>query len=135
MATFEKVAERWASDDGKHLTAASMKYRGRKGFSWGTLVAHIVDSPVGPVALVTSDRYSDSTSRASNCFAGAARKASLPLFAVPELAPDHAANLAYFEERARECEAKIAKARAVDWQAEADRHRANATAYRAAFGL
>jgi hypothetical protein len=138
MATFEKVAERWASDDGKHLKAASMSYRGRKGFSWGTLVAHIVDSTAGPVALVTSDRFSDSTSRASNCFAGAARNVAMLVFAVPNLnagQSDHHANLTYFEAEAIKCEEKIAKARTVNWQAEADRYRANAKAYRAAFGI
>lgn len=136
MAKFEDVARRWASDDGKKLKASSMRYRGRDGISWGALVARLVNSPAGPVALITSWRYSDSTSRATNLFASEARKAGYPVFIVPELnTAKHAENLEYFESQAKECEERIANARSRDWQAEADRFRAIAGDYRKAFDI
>lgn len=136
MATFEDVGRRWASDDGKKLKAASMSYHRRDGFSWGTLVARLVESPQGLVALITSDRWSDSTSRATGEFWSGAKRAGLPVFNVPHLdIAKHAENLNHFELEAKQCEERIPRARSRDWQAEADKARATAALYRKTFGL
>jgi len=137
MASAEDIARLWAEQAPKGPRKAGNFWRdGVEAGHWGTCVARMVESPHGPVALIMNGHYGTGTAMFINLCHSKARKAWETTFRVhiPSIEA-HAKNVQWFERRALECEAKIAKAKSVDWQAKADAIRAEANRYRKAFDL
>lgn len=89
----------WAQQRQTHGHSASMRFEGRTLYSYQTPIARLVDSrqSSAPVALLTSNTYSVTTSGKHMPAAGAA-VSHLSTFTVPHLddnATAHAGNLAY----------------------------------------
>lgn len=139
MAKAYDIARLWAEQAPKGPRVAGNFWRDeRRAGHYGTCIARLVEAPGGKlVALVLDSHWGTGTAMMINACDDYARKAGRPAFRVLSFdeEPDHNRNLAYFEKQARDCEAKIARARSRNWQADADRFRAQAQAYREAFGL
>lgn len=128
MTSYTDIAALWATQAPKGPKKAGNFWRkGREA-----------DAPGGPLALILNSHWGTGTAAFINQCFDAATKAGLPVFKVPERHANkqaHAANLRYFEAEALACEAKIPRARSVDWQAAADKWRDTARRYRQAFNL
>jgi len=138
MAKAEQIAELWATQAAKGPKRAGNFWRdGVRAGHHTSCVAHLLPGVAGElVALIWASHWGTGTAMFLNQCEGAAKRAGLRAFRVPGVtANDHGGNLAFFEKKARECEAKIARARSVDWQSEADRFRDQAAIYRQTFGL
>lgn len=139
MTTYAEIARLWATQAPKGpRKAGTFRREDRKAIHWGTVIGRIVDGPRGPVALVLNSHWGTATAAFINCCHAEAKKAGMPAFKVPERTADekaHAANLAYYEAQAIDCETRIARARSVDWQAAADRWRETARQYQETFNL
>lgn len=138
MATYEQIANLWAEQVPKGPKKAGNFWRdGVKAGHWGSCVAQLIPGADGkPVALVWDSHWGNGTAAFLNSLQGAAKRAGLRVFRVPAITDkDHVKNLEFFEAQAKECEAKIARARSVDWQAKADWFRQESAAYAAAFGI
>lgn len=143
MASAEDIARLWAEQAEKGPRVAGNFWRGKKypreAGHHRSCTARIVDGKEGTsVALIWNNGGGTGTAMFLNLCEGKARKAGLQTFRVPHIdgtSEGHAKNLAWFEARAVDCEARIVTARSRDWQADADRFRATAAEYRAAFNL
>ncbi|TIW21325.1 MAG: hypothetical protein E5V63_29630 [Mesorhizobium sp.] len=139
MTSYSDIATLWATQATKGPKKAGNFWRkDREAGHWYTCIARIVDSPSGPVALILKGHWGTGTAAFINQCDDAAKKAGIPAFKTLEQYANekaHTANLEYFEAEALACEAKIPRARSVDWQAAADRWRETARLYRQAFKL
>lgn len=138
MASAEQIAELWATQAPKGPKRAGNFWRdGVRAGHYGSCVANLIIGATGEfVALIWDSHWGKGTAAFLNRCQGAAKNAGIITFRVPSItAKDHDINLAFFENKAKECEAKIARAKSVDWQAQADQFRERAALYRATFGI
>ncbi len=138
MAKAEQIAALWATQATKGPKRAGNFWRdGVRAGHHASCVASLIPGANGElVALIWNAHWGKGTAMFLNLCEGKAKTAGIPAFRVPGVTTnDHAGNLAFFEAKAKECEAKIPRAKSVDWQSHADRFRKTATLYRQTFGL
>lgn len=137
MAGYTDIARLWVEQAPKGPRKAGTFWRdGAMAGHWSSCIARFVDSPVGKVVLISENHWGTYTAAFINQCADMARKAGYVTFIVTKPSTDaHEANLKEFERQALACEAKIAKAKSVDWQAKADAIRAERDRYAKTFGL
>lgn len=138
MASYSQIAELWAAQAPKGPKKAGNFWRdGTNAGHYGSCVAKLLPGVDGrTVALIWDSHWGNGTAAFLNSCQGAAKVVGIITFRVPGVTEqDHGNNLAFLEMKARECEAKIARAKSVDWQSHADRYREIAAEYRAAFGV
>lgn len=138
MASAEQIAELWATQAPKGPKRAGNFWRdGVRAGHHASCVAQLLPGANGElVALIWDSHWGNGTAMFLNLCGGKAKAAGITAFRVPGVtAKDHAGNLAFFEAKAQECEAKIPRAKSIDWQAHADRFREQAALYRATFGI
>ena len=105
----EDVARAWATQDRVKGRAASASFSGQDLFSYGTLIARIVQNPRHQftVALVASSWRSTSTAVVRNQAWSAARDAGLRCFSVPDARLDHEAAIRHYDAAIGERLAKV----------------------------
>lgn len=139
MASAEDIARLWAEQAPKGPKVAGNFWReDRECGHYRSCIARIVEGASGKlVALIWESHWGTGTAMMINLCESHAKKAGLKAFRVPsiEKAPTHEKNLAYFDSLIADCEAKIARARTVDWKAEANRYRKIKRAYKKTFGI
>jgi len=138
MAKAEQIAELWATQAAKGPKRAGNFWRdGVRAGHHASCVANLIPGATGElVALIWDSHWGNGTAMFLNQCHGEAKNAGIQAFRVPFItAKEHAGNLAFFEAKARECEAKMTRAKSVDWQSHADRFRQTAELYRSTFGL
>lgn len=143
MTSLSDIARLWAEQAPKGPCTAGNFWRNKPGGirenvagHHGTGIARLVKAPSGEtIALVMDSHWGNGTAAFINCCDHEAKKAGFTTFRVPYNTPDHGKNLLWFEKQALDCEAKIPKAKTVDWQAKADAIRQEAQRYRQTFGI
>lgn len=137
----EQVCEVWAlGEQAEARTSSNTRFRDDGLYSYGTLIARILTDASGErVALVSSERWSSTTSAVQGQARTAARSLGMPVFEVPSLLPDHDANLRDYEKEIAE---RIGRIEAAAYWYTADNYRGDAirliglaTLYARAFGI
>lgn len=104
----DMVAHLWAHQSQDHAKSGNgnCSFRDRTLYSYGTAIARIVDSPRGPVGLISNHKYSITTSQhqsSARSALGYGDAIVMPQFTVPiigeyygDMESAHVTNLAYF---------------------------------------
>jgi hypothetical protein len=105
------VAAAWVAQEQPEARAGDVSFHGPRYYSYGTVVGLLASGSGGGYALISSRKYSDSTSRQCGEARAAARRDGLSVFTVPEMDENAVdLNLAHYEKLIEEACASITKA-------------------------
>lgn len=98
---YVQLLAHWVKGDKQKASASATTFRNDDLFSYRTLIGRIVrDIDGNRVAIISDDKWSDSTTMIQNAAARAASDACMASFRVPDLNGNHSANLAAYQAKA-----------------------------------